>query len=177
MTTDKLPAIEARDAQRRVHAGEAVLIDVRDPSERRRVRIAGARSVPLDRLGAADFGADRGKAAIFHCQTGMRTGSNGARLRAAGVEEAFVLAGGIEGWRAAGLPLVEDRTAPIEIMRQMQITVGSIIVLGVVLALVVSPWFWVLPAFCGLGLVFAGVTGFCGMSRLLAYLPWNRAAA
>ena len=24
------------------------------------------------------------------------------------------------------------------------------------------------------GLVFAGVSGFCGMARLLAVMPWNR---
>jgi hypothetical protein len=27
-----------------------------------------------------------------------------------------------------------------------------------------------------LGLAFAGVTGFCGLARLLSTMPWNRAA-
>jgi hypothetical protein len=31
-----------------------------------------------------------------------------------------------------------------------------------------------LSGFVGAGLVFAGVTGFCGMARLLALMPWNR---
>jgi hypothetical protein len=26
----------------------------------------------------------------------------------------------------------------------------------------------------GAGLTFAGVSGFCGMARLLAVMPWNR---
>jgi hypothetical protein len=31
-----------------------------------------------------------------------------------------------------------------------------------------------LTIFVGAGLTVAGVTGFCGMARLLALLPWNR---
>jgi hypothetical protein len=45
-----------------------------------------------------------------------------------------------------------------------------------VLGLLVSPWFFVVPAFVGAGLITAGVTGFCGMARLLMRAPWNRAA-
>jgi hypothetical protein len=45
-----------------------------------------------------------------------------------------------------------------------------------VLGLLVSPWFFVVPAFVGAGLITAGVTGFCGMARMLMRAPWNRAA-
>jgi hypothetical protein len=44
-----------------------------------------------------------------------------------------------------------------------------------VLALLVSRWFAVVPLFLGCGLLFAGVTGTCGMAILLARMPWNRA--
>jgi len=46
-------------------------------------------------------------------------------------------------------------------------------VIGVVLAKLVNPWFIGLSAFVGAGLVFAGITDFCGMGLLLARLPWN----
>jgi len=59
-------------------------------------------------------------------------------------------------------------------MRQVQITAGSLVVLGIVLAVLYSPWFMALSAFVGAGLVFAGVSGFCGMANLLAFMPWNR---
>ena len=36
--------------------------------------------------------------------------------------------------------------------------------------------FFALAAFVGAGLTFAGATGFCGMARLLAHMPWNRPA-
>jgi hypothetical protein len=45
---------------------------------------------------------------------------------------------------------------------------------GVVLGALVHPGFYGLSGFVGAGLVFAGVTGFCGMARLLALAPWNR---
>ena len=37
-----------------------------------------------------------------------------------------------------------------------------------------SPWFLILTGFFGAGLLFAGLTGTCGMATMLAYLPWNR---
>jgi hypothetical protein len=59
----------------------------------------------------------------------------------------------------------------------VQITAGSLVVLGVVLGLMVQPAFLGLSAFVGAGLVFAGTTGWCGMAKLLAMMPWNRRAA
>jgi hypothetical protein len=38
----------------------------------------------------------------------------------------------------------------------------------------VAPAWILLSWFVGAGLVFAGVSGFCGMARLLAPMPWNR---
>jgi hypothetical protein len=58
----------------------------------------------------------------------------------------------------------------------VQIGAGGLVLLGVVLAVLISPWFMALSAFVGAGLVMAGITGFCGMARLLAHMPWNRRA-
>ena len=44
---------------------------------------------------------------------------------------------------------------------------------GVALTLLVHPGFLWLVAFIGGGLTVAGLTGFCGMARLLARMPWN----
>jgi hypothetical protein len=46
--------------------------------------------------------------------------------------------------------------------------------MGIALGALVSPPFYALSAFVGAGLVFAGVSGFCGMAKILAYMPWNR---
>ena len=91
--------------------------------------------------------------------------------------ETYILEGGLDAWRKAGLPVALDRSQPIEIMRQVQIAAGSLVLLGVVLGAFVAPGFYPLSGFVGAGLLFAGVSGFCGMARLLAVMPWNRRAA
>jgi rhodanese-related sulfurtransferase len=91
--------------------------------------------------------------------------------------EAFNLAGGIEAWKQAGLPVEVDRAVSrISIMRQVQIVAGSFVLAGAALAYWVSPWFLIVPAFFGAGLLFAGLSGTCGMAALLSVMPWNRAA-
>jgi hypothetical protein len=59
-------------------------------------------------------------------------------------------------------------------MRQVQIAAGSLVVLGQLLAWLVTPAFGLLSAFVGAGLIVAGVTGYCGMANLLGRLPYNR---
>lgn len=167
--------LEALDAKRLLDDGQAVLIDIRGPEEFAREHISGARLVPLDSIDAHDFDRERssGKAAIFHCQSGRRTSANAARLIAAGFKQTYVLEGGLNAWRGAGLPMHIDRSKPIDLMRQVQIAAGSLVLAGVLLAWLVSPWFVLLSAFVGGGLVFAGVTGNCTMARILSRMPWN----
>ena len=59
----------------------------------------------------------------------------------------------------------------------MQIVAGGLVLIGVLLSLFWTPAFLGLSAFVGAGLMFAGVTGWCGMAHLLCVLPWNRRAA
>jgi rhodanese-related sulfurtransferase len=170
-----LPTVTPQRAARLIEEG-AILIDVREADEHARERIPGARHLPLSRLDAADFAAHQGRPVIFHCRSGARTLGNAARLAASvGGGEAFALAGGLDAWRKAGLPVAADPRAPIELMRQVQIGAGSIVFIGTLLGLTVSPWFFALPLFVGGGLTMAGVTGFCGMAMLLMRAPWNRA--
>lgn len=150
----------------------ARLIDVRGDDEHARERIPGAINVPLDRI--CDLPCDV-RPVVFHCKSGMRTAANATQLGAAPVDAPiYILAGGIEGWRRAGQPILSDRSQPLEIMRQVQITAGALVLIGVLLGLFVSSGFFGLSAFVGAGLMFAGVTGWCGMANILRVMPWNR---
>jgi hypothetical protein len=60
-----------------------------------------------------------------------------------------------------------DRSAPLELQRQVQIAAGSIVLVTTVLGLALSPWFFAPTAFVGAGLITAGATGFCGMAHVL----------
>jgi rhodanese-related sulfurtransferase len=82
--------------------------------------------------------------------------------------------GGTEAWAAQGLPLEGTESQAIGLERQVRIAAGSLVLLGCLLGWQVHAGFYGLAAFVGAGLVFAGVTGFCGMALLLARLPWNR---
>jgi rhodanese-related sulfurtransferase len=158
--------------------GQVVLVDVREPDEFARRHIKGARSQPLSSFDPAQLkGGDEGKTVVFTCRTGMRTEAHCERLQQAAPGDSFILEGGIDGWAAAGLPVEQNRKAPIEIMRQVQITAGLLVLAGIGLGIAVAPGFLGLAAFVGAGLTFAGVTGFCGMARVLALAPWNRITA
>jgi rhodanese-related sulfurtransferase len=153
----------------------AVLIDIREADEHARERIPGARHHALSRIDKESPARAGDEVLVFHCRSGARTLGNAARLTAAAPScETYVLDGGLAAWKKAGLPITLDRSQPIDIMRQVQIAAGSLVLGGVLLGAFVAPGFYGLSAFVGAGLLVAGTTGFCGMAHLLARMPWNR---
>ncbi|MEZ6243301.1 MAG: rhodanese-like domain-containing protein [Phycisphaerales bacterium] len=155
--------------------GTAVLVDVREDFEHATERIGGAHHAALSKL---DLEALRArypdKRIVFHCRTGGRSSQAAQRLGSQ-EGECFHLAGGIEAWKASGRATVRAPNAPrLDVMRQVQITAGSLVLLGVVLGAFVTPWALILSAFVGAGLVFAGASGWCGMAMLLSHMPWNK---
>jgi rhodanese-related sulfurtransferase len=122
-----LPQISPAAAATMLSAG-ATLVDIREADEYRREHIGQAHSHPLSRL-AADPPRAAGPV-IFHCRAGSRTAANEPALQAAATGPAYILEGGIEAWKAAGLPVVQHKGQPIEIMRQVQIIAGSLVLLG-----------------------------------------------
>jgi rhodanese-related sulfurtransferase len=171
----EMPKISPGKAQELIKQG-AVLVDIREADERARSHIAGSIHAPLSGGSAAHLPANA-QAVVFHCKSGNRTTVNAAALRSVTRCDSYILDGGIDGWAAAGLPVVRDRSQPIEIMRQVQITAGSLVLLGLALGTWVAPAWYGLSAFIGAGLMFAGVTGWCGMAKALAAMPWNRRGA
>lgn len=172
-----LTPLPAQDVAARLKDGRAVLIDIREPDEFARSHAPGALSRPLSHFEEAHLKIEAGRDVVFTCKTGMRTGSNCDRLAAAVDGDAFVLEGGLDGWAKAGLPVETDKSRPIEINRQVQITAGSIVLIGAVLGWLVHPGFYGLSAFVGAGLTFAGLSGTCMMANILMMAPWNRRAA
>jgi rhodanese-related sulfurtransferase len=167
--------ISPRRAAELIEQG-ALLVDVREPSEYAQRRIAGSSNLPLSQLPGL-LPQVAGKIVIFHCLGGKRTGMNAEKLAACTSCDAYLLEGGLQGWQQAGLPVQGGRRQPPELMRQVQIAAGSLVLLGAILGATLSPRFYLLSGFVGAGLIFAGITGFCGMARLLRLLPWNRPAS
>lgn len=171
-----LKTISPQRAAELVRSG-AVLVDIREADEHARENIPGAHHHALSRIDGNTPIRDGDDVVIFHCRSGARTKGSAAKLAAATPKcETYILEGGLDAWKKAGLPVALDRSQPIDIMRQVQIVAGSLVLLGVVLGVLVNPGFYALSGFVGAGLLFAGVSGFCGMARLLGMMPWNRRA-
>jgi len=156
---------------------EIRLLDVRTPGEYESVHIRGAYNVPLDRLGehGAEIRTNVAEPVVLVCQSGQRARKAEEALKAAGMPNLHVLDGGVNGWVAAGNPVIRGAER-LSLERQVRILAGSLAALGGLLALVINPLFAIVPAFIGSGLVFAGVTNTCGMAMALSHLPYNRPA-
>jgi rhodanese-related sulfurtransferase len=152
------------------------LLDVRTPAEYETAHIGGSYNVPLDTLGehAAEIRADVDAPVVLVCQSGSRSRQAEEALKKVGMPRLHVLDGGLNGWISAGKPVRRGRER-ISLERQVRIAAGSLAAAGGLLAVKAHPRFGLLSAFVGGGLVFAGVTDTCGMAKVLAMLPYNRA--
>ena len=171
-----LPRIGAAEAA--ALAPNACFVDIRSPDEYRREHIAQACcTAPGEAADKLSGTADGAQTVVFYCLSGMRTAQAESVLAAAaGGRTAYILEGGLQAWKKVGLPTVADRSAPIGIMRQVQIGAGSLVLFGVIGGMLFTPALYWLAAFVGAGLLTAGLTGFCGMAKLLSHMPWNKAA-
>jgi len=165
-----------------VHHGEArklisdgaLLIDIREMDEHARERIPGGKHLPLSQVQKGAKAPQGSPVVIYYCRSGYRTVANEGLLSAAAAGcDAYVLEGGIEAWRDAGLETERQPSTVIEISRQVQIVAGLMALTGVILGTFFNPWFYLLDLLVGSGLTFAGITGTCPMALLLERLPWN----
>lgn len=171
--TSPATELDAAAVKRLLDSGEAVLFDVREPDEHAAERIPGAILMPLSRFDAATVASRARGRVIFHCRSGNRSRDALGRFGATGAAAAH-LVGGVQAWKAAGLPVERSKAPPISVMRQVQIVIGLMVLAGTALGVFVNPWFLLLPAFMGAGLTFAGVSGTCGLAVVLSRMPWNR---
>lgn len=171
--------IAPSEAQRRLQQAQSILVDVREPDEHARERIAGSRLMSLSRFDREQVAAwiKPGQSVILHCRSGRRS-ADACRMAASLADRGIAvvsLSGGIEAWKAASLPVSCDARAPaISIMRQVQLVIGACVLTGCALAWFVDPRFIAVPAFFGAGLAFAGATGTCALASVIGSMPWNR---
>ena len=174
-----LRSVSAQQLAVLTDGGDLHLLDVRTPGEFASVRIAGAVNVPFERLDPAAlltrFGADAQLYCV--CQTGTRSQLAADRLRAAGFTNVVHVDGGTNAWTSAGLPAERGGRSVISLERQVRIAAGLLSVLGIIAGAWIHPAGYGVSALIGAGLVYAGVTNSCGMSMILARLPWNQASA
>jgi rhodanese-related sulfurtransferase len=149
-------------------------VDVREYAEYAGGRVAGASLLPLGELESRRAELDRTKPIYVICRTGRRSAEAQKKLKALGFPHVINVAGGFEAWKKENLPFERDRNAPWPLERQVRFAAGLLVLTGVLLSVLLHPYFVWLAGFVGAGLVFAGAADWCGMAMLLAKMPWNR---
>lgn len=153
------------------------LLDVRTPVEFAEMHALPARNVPLDSLAPKELfdsgDLPKNQEIYLLCRTGSRAQKAAEKFAKEGFPRAVVVEGGTLAWNEAGLPVERGAIKVMSLERQVRIAAGSLVLSGIVLGSFVHRGFFGLSAFAGAGLVFAGITDFCGMALLLSKLPWN----
>jgi rhodanese-related sulfurtransferase len=176
-----MPPVQTIDTQTLgtwLMTGKAVLIDVREPDEFKAGHIPSALSLPLSNLAASieKLNLPKETHVVFQCLSGKR-GENACvmmhNLPLAAERQIYNLEGGIGAWQASGFPVI-GAASKMTVFRQVQMIVGGAIALSVVLGFVIATGFFILAGLFGIALVFAGMTGWCGLAMLLEKMPWNR---
>jgi rhodanese-related sulfurtransferase len=166
--------IDVRTLQDWLAAGRRPqLVDVRSAAEFAVAHLPGAVNIPLEQIERRTVDLEANAPVVLICQMGGRARQAAALLAESG-KDLYVLEGGTEAWLKAGNPGVRTTAARWALERQIRLAAGVLVVVGVLLAAAVSPWWLLLPGLVGCGLAFAGFTGFCLMGEALARLPWNR---
>lgn len=155
---------------------DTALLDVRTPMEFESVHVTGAKLITLASVSRTKvehlFPKHASNPVYVICKSGTRARNAAEKLRQEGMQNLIVVEGGTDACVAAGLPVVRGKQS-ISLERQVRIAVGGLNLLAAVLALTVNPLFVGLCAFFGAGLLFAGITDWCGMGILLSKMPWN----
>ena len=173
-----MTAITPRQLHDRIQRGEKLhLLDVRTPVEHAEIHVPGVHLAPLDRLDPTKLarvnGFAKDQAIFIFCRSGNRANLAAQRLEKGGYERCSVVEGGTMAWAEAGLPVDRGASKVMPLERQVRIAAGAIVLGGVLLAHFVNPAFVWLSGFIGAGLIFAGITDWCGMGMIIAKMPWN----
>ena len=149
-----------------------IIIDVRTAEEYHLEHIQGSINMPVDQFDAFVDKLWSYENIYIYCNTGNSSTLFAQKAQAEWIQTTIVL-WWLSAW-SKKYPTIKQKWA-LPMMQQVQIAAGALVLLGIILSLVTSNWrFVALSAFVWAGLVFAGSTGYCGMAKVLAKMPWNR---
>ncbi|TQS92776.1 DUF2892 domain-containing protein [Arthrobacter sp. TS-15] len=156
---------------------DLMVIDVRSAAEFEAMHIRGSYNVPLPLLSehTDELATRLGSRVVLVCQSGARAEQARQRLGKAGMEGAYVLTGGAPGFAAVGGDVVRGKNR-WDLERQVRLTAGSLVVLGLAGGKLISPKVRLLAGAIGAGLTFSAATNTCAMGKALSAMPWNKAA-
>lgn len=101
---DKVHDLTAEEVSAGIEQGRYLLIDVREPNEVAVEAYPNALVLPLSTFNPDEIPDPQGKTVVFACRSGKRSVTASLAAQAAGKPYDSHLAGGMLGWKAAGLP-------------------------------------------------------------------------
>lgn len=161
---------------KKLPSSDYTLVDVREPIEHDEHSIAAAKLIPLGQLEARMSEIDKAKLVVVMCKAGKRGTQALRKLQDNGFSHVLNLEGGIDAWISEGYAVERGDKKVFPLMQQVQICVGIGVLIGVILSQVIHPNFIYLSGFFGAGLLFAGLSGWCGLAMVLSKMPWNHAS-
>lgn len=166
--------INAKTLEKWLENDEAIVVDVREPSEYEANRIKGSKLIPLAKICKNNLPEYKNKKLVLHCQGGRRSENACKKLLTEDENlELYNLEGGISAWMNIGNDVNSSGKFFLPLDRQVQLTIGLFVLSGSCFGYFVNPLYFIVPAFFGSGLVFAGLTGNCAFASLIAKMPWN----
>jgi rhodanese-related sulfurtransferase len=100
----KVHDLTPEDVSKGISEGRYLLVDVREPNEVAAEAYPDGVVVPLSSFDPAAIPDPEGKEIVFACRSGKRSVTASLAAQAAGLSYDKHLAGGMLGWKAAGLP-------------------------------------------------------------------------
>lgn len=157
---------------------QVCLVDVRGAGEHQAQNIPGSISLPLDTITADQLQTYTSKNIVLYCQTGQRSDEAFKKLETSKQNlNLSVLENGLDAWKKAGYEINQQAGFYLPLHRQVQMTIGLLVLITSVLAYTYDIAFILLTGFFGAGLMLAGLTGFCGLARMMEKMPWNQTNA
>ena len=158
-----------------------VLIDVRGAAEFQAHHITGSFNIPLDSITAdrvekllENQNIRENETVYLICKSGMRSKMAQEKLTAS-LRHVICIEKGIDGLKSDNkIKFNKAETAVITLDRQVRITIGALIVAGILIGIFMHPAGYGLAGFVGLGFMISGITDWCGIALLIAKLPWNK---
>jgi rhodanese-related sulfurtransferase len=96
--------LAADEVARGIAEGKVLLVDVREPKETAVERYPEAVYLPMSEFDPAAIPDPQGRKVVFACRSGNRSVTASLIAQAAGLPYDSHLAGGMNAWKALGLP-------------------------------------------------------------------------
>jgi rhodanese-related sulfurtransferase len=104
LNRDSVQDLYPEDVAKGLAEGRILLVDVREPDETDVERYPDAVYMPMSEFNPTALPDPAGREVVFACRSGNRSVTASLIAQNAGLPYNKHLAGGIKGWKAAGLP-------------------------------------------------------------------------